>query len=72
MSRDFSLHFPLKLMLKDVTLMLEMGAAAGVPLPHAAAVREMIVAGLGQGFADQDAAGGLLQAWETASGRPSA
>ncbi len=69
-ARDFSLHFPLKLMLKDVSLMLEMGAAAGVPLPHASATREMIVASLGQGFGEQDAAAGLLQAWEAASGSP--
>lgn len=65
MARDFSLHFPLKLMLKDLNLVLELGASAGVPLPHAAAVREMVVAALGQGYGDNDAAGGLLQTWET-------
>ena len=68
-SRDFSLHFPLKLMLKDITLMLEMGGAAGVPLPHAAATREMVVAAVSQGFAEKDAAGGLMQAWERASSK---
>lgn len=67
-SRDFSVHFPLKLMLKDVSLMLAMGAAAGVPLPHAALVREMVIAAVGQGYGDLDAAGGLLQSWEKASG----
>lgn len=71
-SRDFdTVHFPLKLMLKDVELMLDLGAAAGVPLPHAAASREMIVGAIGQGFADQDAAGGLMQTWETLSNRAS-
>lgn len=67
--RNFTLHFPLKLMLKDLTLMLEMGAAAGVPLPHAAVVREMVVAGLGQGRGERDAAGSLLETWESVAGK---
>jgi len=63
-ARDFSVHFPLKLMLKDVGLTLELGAAAGVPLPHAAMVREMVVAAMGRGCADKDSAGSLLETWE--------
>jgi 3-hydroxyisobutyrate dehydrogenase-like beta-hydroxyacid dehydrogenase len=63
-ARDFSVHFPLKLMLKDVSLTLELGAAAGVPLPHAAMVREMVVAAMGRGCADKDSAGSLLETWE--------
>ncbi len=62
--RDFDVFFPLKLMLKDLRLVLEMAASAGVPLPHAAATREMVVAGIGRGFADADAAGSLLRTWE--------
>jgi 3-hydroxyisobutyrate dehydrogenase-like beta-hydroxyacid dehydrogenase len=62
--RDFDVYFPLKLMLKDLRLVLEMAAAAGVPLPHAAATREMVVAAIGRGFADADAAASLLRTWE--------
>jgi 3-hydroxyisobutyrate dehydrogenase-like beta-hydroxyacid dehydrogenase len=64
-ARDFSLHFPLKLMLKDVSLGLELGASLGVPMPLAAAVREMVVAATGQGYADKDAAASLLETWES-------
>ncbi len=64
-TRDFSVHFPLKLMLKDVSLAMELGAAAGVPLPHAAMVREMVVAAMGRGCADKDSAGSLLETWES-------
>lgn len=66
--RNFAVHFPLQLMLKDLTLMLEMGAAAGVPLPHVNVVRDMVVAGLGQGRGERDAAGSLLETWETLAG----
>lgn len=63
-SRDFEVFFPLKLMLKDLRLALEMAASVGVPLPHASATREMVVAAIGCGFADADAAGSLLRTWE--------
>ena len=67
--REFSLHFPLTLMLKDLNLMQEMGAAAGVPLPCAAAVREMVVAALDPQASVQDAAASLMQTWETLVGK---
>lgn len=66
--RDFAVHFPLKLMLKDIQLMLDLGASTGVPMPHAAATREMLVAAIGQGFGDADAVAGLLQGWERTAG----
>jgi len=66
--RNFAVHFPLKLMLKDLALMLEMGAQAGVPLPHVNVTRDMVVAGLGQGRGEGDAAGSLLETWETVAG----
>lgn len=67
-AREYSVYFPLSLMLKDVNLVLQMGAEAGVSLPHAAATREMIVAGVGQGYGEADAATALLRAWEAACG----
>ncbi len=67
-ARDLSVFFPLKLMLKDLGLALDLGAGAGVALPHAAATREMAVAAIGQGFGDEDAASGILRAWEKACG----
>lgn len=66
--RNFAVHFPLKLMLKDISLMIDMGMRSGVPLPHASATRDMLVAGVGQGFGDEDAAGGLMRAWERVAG----
>jgi 3-hydroxyisobutyrate dehydrogenase len=51
---DFSTLFKLEHMLKDVRLCLEEGQAAGVPFPAAAAVREVLTAGMGRGLGDAD------------------
>ena len=51
---DYSTLFKLEHMLKDVRLCIEEGQAAGVPFPAAAAVRELLTAGMGRGLADAD------------------
>ena len=54
LEHDYSTLFKLEHMLKDVRLCLEEGQAAGVPFPAAAAVRELLTAGMGRGLADAD------------------
>ncbi len=51
---DYSTLFKLEHMLKDVRLCIEEGQAAGVPFPAAAAVRELLTAGMGRGLGDAD------------------
>jgi len=53
-THDYSTLFKLEHMLKDVRLCLEEGQAAGVPFPAAAAVREVLSAGMGRGLGDAD------------------
>jgi 3-hydroxyisobutyrate dehydrogenase len=53
-NHDFTTLFKLEHMLKDVRLCLEEGQAAGVPFPAAAAVREVLTAGMGRGLGDAD------------------
>src|SRR6185295_772276 len=40
-ARDFSTHFSIDLMHKDLTLALAQGTALGVPMPGTAAIREV-------------------------------
>jgi 3-hydroxyisobutyrate dehydrogenase-like beta-hydroxyacid dehydrogenase len=51
---DFTPYFPLKLMHKDITLALESAYAQNVPMPTAAAVKEVYGAAKAQGKGDQD------------------
>jgi 3-hydroxyisobutyrate dehydrogenase-like beta-hydroxyacid dehydrogenase len=51
---DFTPYFPLKWMHKDVTLAMEAAFAQGVPMPAAAAVKEVYAATKAQGKGDLD------------------
>lgn len=51
---DFTPYFPLKLMHKDITLALESAYAQNVPMPTAAAVKEVYGAAKAQDKGDQD------------------
>jgi 3-hydroxyisobutyrate dehydrogenase-like beta-hydroxyacid dehydrogenase len=51
---DFTPYFPLKLMHKDITLALESAYVQNVPMPAAAAVKEVYGAAKAQGKGDQD------------------
>jgi 3-hydroxyisobutyrate dehydrogenase-like beta-hydroxyacid dehydrogenase len=51
---DFTPYFPLKWMHKDVTLAMEAAFAQGVPMPTAAAVKEVYGAAKAQGHGDLD------------------
>ncbi|HXJ91825.1 MAG TPA: NAD(P)-dependent oxidoreductase [Terriglobia bacterium] len=51
---DFTPYFPLKLMHKDITLALESAYAQNVPMPAAAAVKEVYGAAKAQGKGEQD------------------
>jgi len=52
--RDFSEHFAIDLLVKDQGLMLEAAAAARVPMPGLAAVREVFQSARAQGFGRED------------------
>jgi 3-hydroxyisobutyrate dehydrogenase-like beta-hydroxyacid dehydrogenase len=51
---DFTPYFPLKLMHKDLTLAMESAYAQNVPMPAAAAVKEVYGAAKAQGKGDLD------------------
>jgi 3-hydroxyisobutyrate dehydrogenase len=51
---DFTPYFPLKWMHKDITLAMEAAFAQGVPMPAAAAVKEVYGAARAQGKGDLD------------------
>ena len=53
-SHDFSPNFPLRLMLKDIRLMLEAGAKAGVQLPGTETVAKIYEECLASGHGDDD------------------
>lgn len=65
LARDFSPEFTLALMLKDQELVLSTARALGCPLPILRAVREVLVAGIGAGYGDEDLAGivRLFESW---------
>jgi 3-hydroxyisobutyrate dehydrogenase-like beta-hydroxyacid dehydrogenase len=60
---DYTTLFKLEHMLKDVRLCLEEGQAAGAPFPTAARARDVLVAALARGHADDDFAA-LVEALE--------
>jgi 3-hydroxyisobutyrate dehydrogenase len=53
-ARDFSTHFSVDLMHKDLTLALALGDALGVPLPGTAAIRELYQAARARGLGGHD------------------
>jgi 3-hydroxyisobutyrate dehydrogenase-like beta-hydroxyacid dehydrogenase len=64
---DYATLFKLEHMLKDVRLCLEEGQAAGVPFVAASRARDVLVAALGRGHADDDFAA-LVEALEAFAG----
>jgi 3-hydroxyisobutyrate dehydrogenase len=67
-AHDYTTLFKLEHMLKDVRLCLEEGQTAGVPFPSAAAVREVLSAGMGRGLGGADFAA-LIEVLEGLAGR---
>jgi 3-hydroxyisobutyrate dehydrogenase-like beta-hydroxyacid dehydrogenase len=67
LEHDFSPLFRLAHMLKDVDFCLGESEAAGVPFPAAALARELYVAAMGRGLADEDFAA-VLEAVEGLAG----
>jgi len=53
-ARDFSTHFSIDLMHKDLTLALQTGDQLGVPMPGTAAVREIYALAQAQGLGSMD------------------
>jgi 3-hydroxyisobutyrate dehydrogenase len=53
-ARDFSTHFSIDLMHKDLTLALRLGDTLGVPLPGTAAIREVYQLARAQGLGRRD------------------
>ena len=64
---DYTTLFKLEHMLKDVRLCLEEGQALGVPFPSAAYTREILIAAMGLGHADDDFAA-LIEPLQNAGG----
>ena len=67
-AHDYTTLFKLEHMLKDVRLCLEEAEADGVPFPAAAAVRDVLSAGMGRGLGDADFAG-LVEVLEGYAGK---
>ncbi len=65
---DYTTLFKTAHMLKDVRLCLEEAQAAGVPFPAAAHARDLLMAAVGRGYADEDYAS-LIEAAEGLAGR---
>jgi 3-hydroxyisobutyrate dehydrogenase-like beta-hydroxyacid dehydrogenase len=72
LSRDYSPNFPLKLMHKDIHLMLDAGRESGVDLPGLATIDEIYEEATRAGFADLDYASTitLLEARAGLNGKP--
>jgi 3-hydroxyisobutyrate dehydrogenase-like beta-hydroxyacid dehydrogenase len=66
-AHDYATLFKLEHMLKDVRLCLEEAQAASVPFPAAARARDVLVAAMARGHADDDFAA-LLEALEAFAG----
>ena len=65
LKRDYSPNFPLRLMHKDIHLMLDAAGAAGVKLPGLEKVEEVYEAGVKEGWRDLDYAStiGIIEKW---------
>jgi 3-hydroxyisobutyrate dehydrogenase-like beta-hydroxyacid dehydrogenase len=59
LNRDFTPFFPLKLMAKDMRLVVESAAALGVQLPFATALRDIYAGCLAEGLAGEDFAAAI-------------
>jgi 3-hydroxyisobutyrate dehydrogenase-like beta-hydroxyacid dehydrogenase len=66
-AHDYTTLFKLEHMLKDVNLCLDEGQALGVPFPSAAYAREVLVAAVGKGHAEDDFAA-LIEPLEGSAG----
>src|SRR3954463_5019442 len=66
--QDYTTLFKLEHMLKDVRLCLEEAQASGVGFPSAAAVRDVLSAGMGRGLGDADFAA-LIEVLEGYAGK---
>jgi 3-hydroxyisobutyrate dehydrogenase-like beta-hydroxyacid dehydrogenase len=66
-THDYTTLFKLEHMLKDVSLCLNEGQRLGVPFPSAASTREVLVAAMGLGHADDDFAA-MIEPLEGAAG----
>jgi 3-hydroxyisobutyrate dehydrogenase len=66
-THDYTTLFKLEHMLKDVKLCLDEGQRLGVPFPSAAYTREVLVAAMGLGHADDDFAA-MIEPLEGAAG----
>jgi len=66
--RDYTPLFKLEHMLKDLRLCIEEGQAAGVPFPAAGLARELYVAAVGRGLAEQDFAAVMEPVADLAAG----
>ena len=62
-------HFSIDLLVKDQSLMLETAAAARVPMPGLAAVREVFQSARAQGFGREDICA-VVKTLERAAGEP--
>ena len=67
-AHDYTTLFKLEHMLKDIRLCLEEAEGNGVPFPAAAAVRDVLSAGMGRGLGDADFAG-LVEVLEGYAGK---
>jgi 3-hydroxyisobutyrate dehydrogenase-like beta-hydroxyacid dehydrogenase len=67
--RDWTEHFAIDLLVKDQSLMLEAAAAARVPMPGLAAVREVFQSARAQGFGREDICA-VVKTLERAAGEP--
>jgi 3-hydroxyisobutyrate dehydrogenase len=65
LKKDFSPNFPLRLMHKDIHLMLDAAKSAGVKLPGLEKVEEVYEAGVKEGWKDLDYAStvGVIEKW---------
>lgn len=57
--RDFSTHFSVKWMEKDMGLMLDLAGEIGVPLPLTALSQQMLRAAIAKGYGDDDICGSI-------------
>jgi 3-hydroxyisobutyrate dehydrogenase len=65
--RDFEQHFSIDLLVKDQTLMLAEASRQRAPMPGLAAIREVHLAAVAQGFGQEDIAA-VVKALERAAG----
>lgn len=65
-NRDFTMHFALKLMLKDANLIARFAQDLNVPLPASAATREVIKAAINKGWGAENASAFIKQLEELA------